>query len=174
MIKKHSQESVNVPVREREIEGGREDGLGIVIVNDLVPGGNAQRALDKKATTQETIMYGDSISAAELILRRSRSITEEKTDVLFARTEYLGYESTIEKLGTLLSSLSNDNDDSNIEEATMILTLRRLPRRPQIQVKLHYPPSQELPPEIIKLQPGDNLRMAMLQRGVKLNDPLAQ
>jgi ferredoxin len=157
-----------------EIEGGREDGLGIVIVNDLVPGGNAQRALDKKATTQETIMYGDSISAAELILRRSRSITEEKTDVLFARTECLGYESTIEKLGTLLSSLSNDNDDSNIEEATMILTLRRLRRRPQIQVKLHYPPSQELPPEIIKLQPGDNLRMAMLQRGVKLNDPLAQ
>ena len=157
-----------------ELEGGREDGLGIVIVNDLVPGGNAQRALEERSEAQETIMYGDSISAAELILRRSSSTTEDKTDVSFARTECLGYESTVGALSDLLSTLSKENGGSNIEEATMILTLRRLRRRPQLEVKLYYPPSQELPPETIKLMPGDNLRMAMLQKGVKLNDPLAQ
>ena len=178
--------SVNIPIpldspglgiELLEIEGGREDGLGITIVNDLVPGGNAQRALDETTTSaQETIMYGDCISAAELILRRSASMTEDKTDVLSVRTECLGYDATVGAFGNLLSTLSSDeNGDSNyIEEATMILTLRRLRRRPQLQVKLYYPPSQELEPETIKLVPGDNLRMAMLQRGVKLNDPLAQ
>lgn len=157
-----------------ELEGGREDGLGIVIVNDLVPGGNAQRALDEKTAAQETIMYGDSISAAELILRRSGSTTDDRTDLLSARTECLGYDSTVGALGGLLSKLSDEDGGSNIVEATMILTLRRLRRRPQLQVKLYYPPSQDLPPETIKLLPGDNLRMAMLQKGVKLNDPLAQ
>ena len=159
-----------------ELEGGRDDGLGIVIVNDLVPGGNAKRALEERsdAQAQETIMYGDSISAAELIVRRSGSTTEDKTDVFSARTECLNYDNTVGALGDLLSRLSNDNGGSNIEEATMILTLRRLRRRPQLNVKLHYPPSQDLPPETIQLMPGDNLRMAMLQKGVKLNDPLAQ
>ena len=157
-----------------EIEGGREDGLGIVIVNDLVSGGNAQRALEKQTTAQEVIMFGDSISFAELILRRSGSTLEEKTDVLSARMECLGYDATVEALGNMLSTLSDENDKRNIEEATMILTMRRLRRRPQLQVKLYYPPSQDLAPETIKLMPGDNLRMAMLQKGVKLNDPLAQ
>lgn len=167
-------ESPGLGIELLELEGGREDGLGIVIVNGLVPGGNAQRALEKKSETQETIMYGDSISAAELVLRRSGSATEDKTDVLSAKLECLGYDYTVGALGDLLSALSNENGDSNIEEATMILTMRRLRRRPKLEVKLYYPPSQELPPETIKLMPGDNLRMAMLQKGVKLNDPLAQ
>ena len=159
-----------------EVEGGgREDGLGIVIVQGLVPGGNAERALGQANDNEETIMQGDSISAVELLIRRTgRSSAEEQTDVLSARTECLGYDATVEAIGNLLSSLEDSSSNNNIEEATMVLTLRRLRRRPQIQVKLHYPPSQNLPPETIKVQLGDNLRMSMLQKGVKLNDPQAQ
>jgi ferredoxin len=169
-------DSPGLGVELLEIQGGREDGLGIVIVKDLVPGGNAERALNEidGHQSRETIMYGDSISSAELILRRVGSISEDQTDVLSARTECLGYDATVEVLGNLFSSLRDEDGDNNIKEATMILKLRRLRRRPQIHVKLYYPPSQDLPPETIKLQLGDNLRMAMLQKGVKLNDPLAQ
>merc|ERR1719253_1818062 len=52
--------------------------------------------------------------------------------------------------------------------------LKRLLRRPDLRVKVQYPPEQGLPPETLRLQPGDNLRLSLLQRGIKLNDPLAQ
>ena len=112
-----------------EVEGGgREDGLGIVIVQGLVPGGNAERALLGQANDdEETIMQGDSISAVELLIRRTgRSSTEEQTDVLSARTECLGYDATVEAIGNLLSSLEDSSSNNNIEEATMVLTLRRV------------------------------------------------
>ncbi|KAL3804507.1 hypothetical protein HJC23_002546 [Cyclotella cryptica] len=157
-----------------EIEGGREDGLGIVIVKGLVPGGNADNACkyDNTPSQIERIMYGDSIVKADLILRRRGSGTnEEQTDVRSIQTECLGYDSMVNQLVGLLTPL---NDHAMINSATVILTLKRLRRRPRIDVQLYYPPAQNLPPATITLQPGDNLRMAMLQRGIKLNDPLAQ
>ena len=169
-----SPSGVGLGVELLEIEGGgRDDGLGIVIVNGLVPGGNAERAMDiLKNEGKETIMYGDSLSSVDLILRRVNRANGETMDVSSARTECLGYDSMVESLMELLSPLSNNQ--RNINEATVILTLRRLRRSPQIQIQLHYPPSQKLPPTTLQLKPGDNLRMAMLQRGIKLNDPLAQ
>ncbi|KAL7538933.1 hypothetical protein ACHAXR_009525 [Thalassiosira sp. AJA248-18] len=136
-----------------EVEGGRDDGLGIVIVNGLVPGNSGGGG---------AIMYGDTIVEAELILRRRNG---QLTDVKSIRTECLGYDATVDALGGMLSSL--------LSEEEIMLTLKRLRRRPNIQVTLHYPPSQDLPSETLQLQAGDNLRMVMLQRGVKLNDPLA-
>mmetsp|Transcript_35979 Transcript_35979/g.76788 ORF Transcript_35979/g.76788 Transcript_35979/m.76788 type:complete len:382 (+) Transcript_35979:213-1358(+) len=158
-----------------EVEGGREDGLGIVIVNGIVPNSNAERANVKsrrKEEERDKLMYGDSIVAAELVLGRIGSSVKDQTDVASIRTECLGYDSTVDALGGMLSLLGNT--DKSIKEATVNLTLKRLRRRPLIEVTLHYPSSQGLPPEKITLQPGDNLRLAMLQRGVKLNDPLAQ
>lgn len=156
-----------------ELEGGgnRNDGLGIVIVNGLVGGGNAERATNiAKQKDGEWIMVGDSLIGAELILQRRGS----QTDVTSIKTECLGYDSTVDALVGMLSPLSMNNDDDSIADATVMLTFKRLRRRPGIKVTLHYPPSQNLPPETIQLQPGDNLRMVMLQRGIKLNDPLAQ
>jgi len=95
-------------------------------------------------------------------------------EILTVRTECLNYDSMVEALGGLLSPLNEDNNKVGIDEATVVLTLKRLRRRPKIQIKLNYPPSQNLPPEILELKPGDNLRMAMLTRGIKLKDPLAQ
>lgn len=153
-----------------EIEGGRDDGLGVVIVNSVIPGGNADRALKNANEQRETIMYGDSIVAADLLISR-RDSKGDQTDVTSVKTECLGYTAMVDQLVELLSNINQSND---IDSATIILTLKRLRRRPKINVKLEYPPSQNMKPEMITLQPGDNLRMAMLQRGVKLNDPLAQ
>mmetsp|Transcript_31588 Transcript_31588/g.68193 ORF Transcript_31588/g.68193 Transcript_31588/m.68193 type:complete len:198 (-) Transcript_31588:105-698(-) len=114
----------------------------------------------------ETIMYGDTIVSAELIMQQGGSAT----DIRSIKTECLGYDSTVEALVGMMSSLGS----SSIQEASVILVLKRLRRRPNLSVKLYYPPEQDLPPETLQLQPGDNLRMALLTRGVKLNDPLAQ
>lgn len=152
-----------------ELEGGREDGLGIVVVNGLVPGGNAEKAVANSARAEvedrETIMYGDTIISAELILQRSGA-----TNIRSITTECLDYDSTVEALVGMLSALGSDT----IQEASVAVTLKRLRRRPNLQVKLYYPPEQKLPPETLQLASGDNLRTALLQRGVKLNDPLAQ
>ena len=90
-------------------------------------------------------------------------------DVTSVKTECLGYDSTVEALVGMLSAL----DASTVQEASVSLTLKRLRRRPVVDVRLIYPPEQNLEDEVIHLQPGDNLRLAMLQRGVKLNDPFA-
>lgn len=152
-----------------ELEGGREDGLGITIVNGLVPGGNAEKAVAMSQELEEdgeTIMYGDTIISAELIMQQGGSAT----DIRSIKTECLGYDSTVDALVGMMSSLGS----RSIQDASVILVLKRLRRRPNLSVKLYYPPEQDLPPETLQLQPGDNLRMALLSRGVKLNDPLAQ
>ncbi|KAL3778766.1 hypothetical protein ACHAWO_008382 [Cyclotella atomus] len=153
-----------------EVQGGRDDGLGVVIVNSVIPGGNADRALKNANDQCETLMYGDSIVAADLLLS-IRDNKGDRTDVTSVKTECLGYTAMVDQLVELLS---NTNEHDKIDSATIILTLKRLRRRPKINIRLEYPPSQNLPPETIALQPGDNLRLAMLQRGIKLNDPLAQ
>ena len=166
-------ESPGLGIELLEVEGGREDGLGITIVNGLVAGGNAERAMlriSEQGEDENNIMYGDSIANAELILTRRGSL---QTDINSIRTECLGYDATVDALVGMLSTLNN-NQDNSIQEASVLLTLKRIRRRPRIQVKVNYPPSDNLPPETLTLQPGENLRLAMLQRGIKLNDPLAQ
>ncbi|KAL7554887.1 hypothetical protein ACHAWF_018436 [Thalassiosira exigua] len=166
-----SRASPGLGIELLELEGGRDDGLGIAIVNGLVPGGNAERAAEAGEEGGEKIMFGDCLAAAELILRYA-----DRTDASSVRTECLGYDATVEALGGMLAPLRDldDDDDRNLLEATVVLTLKRVRRRPRLTVKLHHPPSQNLEPETLTLQAGDNLRTAMLTRGVKLNDPLAQ
>jgi ferredoxin len=166
LIKKDGIIQVGLGIELLEVEGGRQDGLGVVIVNGLVQGGNAERACNNNAD-DETIMYGDSISSADLLIQR-----KSDTEVTSVTTECLDYESTVDALSTLLSPLHDET--KNIDSASIIVTLKRLRRRPKINVRLEYPPDQNLPSETITLQPGDNLRMSMLQRGIKLNDPLAK
>ena len=175
--KTHYVDSLDVPItldspglgiELLEVEGGREDGLGIVIVGGLVAGGNAERAVAaSNEEGGEKIMYGDSIASAELTLERSGS----RVEVTKIDTECFGYDRTVDALVGMLTRI--DQDDTSIRGASVRLTLKRIRRRPNIKVKLQYPPSQKSEPQVLQLQPGDNLRMAMLQRGVKLNDELA-
>lgn len=163
-----SLDSPGLGIELLEVEGGREDGLGIVITGGLVEGGNAERAVAaSNEEGGEKIMYGDSIASAELTLERSGS----RVEVTKIDTECFGYDRTVGELVGMLSRI--DEDDTSIRGASVRLTLKRIRRRPNIKVKLQYPPSQKLEPQVLQLQPGDNLRMAMLQRGVKLNDELA-
>ena len=84
-----------------------------------------------------------------------------------APTECLSYDGTV----AAIQSLPPPNDDC-ID--TFQLTLKRIRRKPKVQVKLQYPPDQDEEDVTLELFAGENLRQGMLIRGVKLNDPLAK
>ena len=79
----------------------------------------------------------------------------------------LGYDETVDAI------LSLPPADERYQEIYQ-LTLKRIRRKPRVTVKLQYPPSQGEQDTTLELFAGENLRMGMLVRGVKLNDPLAQ
>jgi len=82
-------------------------------------------------------------------------------------TECLGYDATVSAISDLPQS-----DDSY--DDLWCITLKRIRRKPVVTVNLQYPPSQEEEDVSIQLFAGENLRQAMLVRGVKLNDPYAK
>jgi ferredoxin len=143
-----------------EIAGGREDGLGITVINGIIEGGCADRS---------DAMVGDSI--VQLAVRKIRrdvggtggvSDVEEVDSV---EVECFGYDKTVEALGSLPPAESNDE--------VIVLTLKRLRRKPKVTVRLQYPPYENEPDLTMELFAGENLRRAMLTRGVKLNDALS-
>ena len=138
-----------------EIAGGREDGLGITVVDGFVEGGCADGS---------EIMVGDSI-AGVTVRKIKRQEQGEKEEVFSIDTECFGYDKTVEALGGLPPAESNGE--------VLMLTLKRLRRKPKVLIKLQYPPQQEEPDATIELFAGENLRRALLTRGVKLNDPLS-
>lgn len=145
-----------------ELAGGREDGLGIVIVENVADGGAADGS---------GILPGDSIIqvAVQRQSRSSTSLDATETDESFAvETECLGYDKTVEALQSLPPAV----DDSTVQEF-FVITLKRLRRKPVVQVKLQYPPTMNEPDVALELFAGENLRRALLVRGTKLNDPLA-
>jgi ferredoxin len=142
-----------------EIAGGRNDGLGITIVTRLVEGGPA---------TLQDIMPGDCLASVGIVRKkRARdsglSDTEETVSVA---TECLGYDATVAAIQSLPPI---DSEDEWFQ-----VTLKRLRRIPKVRVNLQYPPSQNETDTTIELVAGENLRFAMLVRGIKLNDPLAK
>jgi hypothetical protein len=145
----------------QEIAGGRNDGIGITIVTDLIKGGLAQ-------SNKADILPGDSISSIS-VLRRKQDFNSglmDSQEVIKAKIECLGYDGTVEAiLG--LPSVQNDNEE-------YVIKLKRLRRKPVVKVNLKYPPEQKVKDETIDLFAGENLRLGMLVRGVQLNDPLAK
>eukprot|EP00559_Dactyliosolen_fragilissimus_P003649 CAMPEP_0184866220 /NCGR_PEP_ID=MMETSP0580-20130426/21397_1 /TAXON_ID=1118495 /ORGANISM="Dactyliosolen fragilissimus" /LENGTH=246 /DNA_ID=CAMNT_0027365781 /DNA_START=186 /DNA_END=923 /DNA_ORIENTATION=- len=146
-----------------EIAGGREDGLGITVIEDLIEGGNAENS---------GILPGDSIVALTLNQfvenasdNQEQGSMQSMEAITALSTECLGYDKTIESILSLPEPRSQDE--------TIVVTVKRLRRKPKVTVKLQYPPSMEEPDSTIELFSGENLRRAMLTRGVKLNDALA-
>jgi ferredoxin len=141
-----------------EIAGGREDGLGITVIDGVVEGGIADGS---------DVMVGDSIASITVVKKSASSSSSLAEQVIkeSVETECLGYDKTVE---AILSLPQAETDGERI-----ILTLKRLRRRPKVTVKLQYPPSQKEPDITLELFSGENLRRAMLTRGVKLNDPLS-
>ncbi|CAB9530436.1 Ferredoxin [Seminavis robusta] len=134
-----------------EIAGGREDGLGITIVEGLVPGG---------ASEGRGLLPGDCIS--KIAVHR----TGQPDEIASVATECLGWDATVEAIGSL-PAIETPNE-------YLILTIKRLRRKPKVTVNFQYPPDQGEEDTTIELFAGENLRRAMLVKGIKLNDPLSK
>lgn len=142
-----------------EIAGGREDGLGITVINGVVEGGCADGS---------DVMDGDSIAAISVRKVQRQDGKEGLADMEVVDSielECFGYDKTVEALSSLPPAESDDE--------ILVLTLKRLRRMPKVMVKLQYPPQLEEPDTTIELFAGENLRRAMLTRGIKLNDALS-
>ena len=134
-----------------EIAGGREDGLGITIVTSVVEDG---------LSAGSGIIEGDSISAIAIERRKDR-----KT-IVSIDTECLGYDSTVD---AIISLPPVEHDDE-----VFVLTMKRLRRKPRVNLRVQYPPNMNEADTCLELFSGENLRRAMLTRGVKLNDALSK
>eukprot|EP00565_Helicotheca_tamesis_P004523 CAMPEP_0185727434 /NCGR_PEP_ID=MMETSP1171-20130828/3127_1 /TAXON_ID=374046 /ORGANISM="Helicotheca tamensis, Strain CCMP826" /LENGTH=297 /DNA_ID=CAMNT_0028396007 /DNA_START=236 /DNA_END=1132 /DNA_ORIENTATION=- len=153
----------------QEIKGGRSDGLGVTIVSGVVDGGLMEG---------EDVMVGDVISSIAVLQQSSSSSSssqkeeglEDRTTYVTANTECFDYDNTV----AAISSLPQPKEEEEEEEQEVVVTLKRIRRKPIVTVNLQYPPSQNEPDTKIQLYAGENLRLAMLVRGIKLNDPLAK
>lgn len=164
-----------------ELAGGRDDGLGITIISGIVSGGSADGC---------EIFPGDSIASVSLIRRKTiltddkqpknkedednndddtsiNNRIEEQQQEWSVQTECLNYDQTVDAIVSL-PEIKNGYED------LFSLRIRRLRRRPKINITLQYPPEQNENDQIIEMYAGENLRQGMLVRGVKLNDPLAK
>lgn len=144
-----------------ELAGGREDGRGVTIVEAVVPGGPADGS---------GILPGDTLVDVS-IESSSSSQRDSSLDASIAihsvELECLGFDATVEAL----QSLPPRNTDA---EETFVVTVKRLRKRPKVKVNLQYPEEEGQPDQTIEIFCGENLRRALLVRGVKLNDPLAR
>ena len=147
-----------------EIAGGREDGLGITVASNLVKGGNAEGSGILPGDSIVKLSVSGSVSSPSSV--SGSSALEEVEEEVMISTECLGYDATVD---AILSLPAPEREDE-----TIIVTVKRLRRKPKVTVKLQYPPSQGDPDSTIELFAGENLRRAMLTRGVKLNDRLSQ
>ncbi len=135
----------------QEIAGGRDDGLGITVVSELVEGG---------PSFGSGIQAGDCISA--IAIQRGPS----KETIAAVATECLGYDATVDAILSLPAARSNDE--------IFILSMKRLRRKPRVNLTIQYPPHLNAPDTTLELFSGENLRRAMLSRGVRLNDALSR
>lgn len=142
-----------------ELAGGRGDGVGITVISGLLEGGCAENS---------GVMVGDSIVkvAVRKQSRISEDSLEEFEEIISVSTECMDYDNTVAAIGSLPPCESNDE--------MFILTVKRLRRKPKVKLLLQYPPEQGEENITLELFSGENLRRAMLVRGVKLNDPLSR
>lgn len=140
-----------------EIAGGREDGVGITIIEEVLEGGNAHGS---------GIIPGDSIVALSVLRTSGDGGAEVSVDRIGVSTECMGYDATVDAITSLPPPAS--------EEEVVTVTVKRVRRQPKVNVRLQYPPYMEEPDVSIELFAGENLRRAMLTRGIKLNDKLAE
>lgn len=151
-------------IQLQEIAGGREDGLGITVVVDKAAG----------------MLPGDSIANVALLRKRKQNLRqqqqlEDTEEIMSVATECLGYDATVQAI----QSLPPLDDDAS--EEVWQVTVKRIRRKPLVQVELKYPPSSTTKSKTkkegtvsLQLFAGENLRQALLTRGVTVNDGLAR
>lgn len=141
-----------------ELAGGRDDGIGVTIVQAITAGGNAEKA---------GILAGDAI--ARVTVEDSQAVPSpdglEETERRRTRDcEARDFEGT-------LSALADFPGDSK----RVRLGVKRLRRWPKVAVTVEYPASQCAegfdPVQKLEFFAGENLKMALQNRGIVLDDP---
>mmetsp|Transcript_14216 Transcript_14216/g.29034 ORF Transcript_14216/g.29034 Transcript_14216/m.29034 type:complete len:329 (+) Transcript_14216:148-1134(+) len=135
-----------------ELAGGRSDGYGITIVENVV--GNAAKA---------GILAGDSIASVAVpppdFTFDSDLVASDVKDC-----EARDFDATIDVLTSF---------DPEVKE--LLVTVKRVRRWPKISLKVEYPPSQCAEGvdnvKYVELFAGENLQRALLNRGIVLDDP---
>jgi len=138
-----------------ELAGGRSDGLGITIVSVVKEGGNAAKA---------GILPGDAIGSITVLEKGEQSATMDETVQRTRNVECRDFDGTMD-------ALANFPGDAEV----VYLDIKRMRRWPKIQVTVEYPPSQcaEGVDNVKKLElfAGENLKAALQNRGIILDDP---
>lgn len=138
-----------------ELAGGREDGLGITIVDAVSLGGNAEKA---------GVLPGDSI-ASITVYETSSSGLEEETKSRVQDCEARDFDNTIDAL----ANFPGEDADK------VYLGVKRIRRWPKVQVQVEYPRSQCAegfdPVKELEFFAGENLKRALQNRGIVLDDP---
>jgi hypothetical protein len=141
-----------------ELAGGRDDDFGLTIVSGV--SGNAASA---------GVLAGDSIASVQVVSSTSSSAAAVEDGFNVQETqESFGCE--CRNFDTTIGLLSSFPP----QVASLVLNLKRIRRWPKIQVVVEYPPSQCAPgadnKERVELFAGENLRRALLNRGIVLQD----
>lgn len=140
-----------------EIAGGRDDGVGITIIEEVLDDGNSAGV---------GIVPGDSLVSLSVTKTTNDGTMEVNEERIGVSTECLGYDATIDAITSLPPPTS--------DEETVTVTVKRIRKQPKINITLQYPKYMEEEDVSLELFAGENLRRAMLTRGIKLNDKLAE
>ena len=152
-----------------ELAGGREDGVGLTMVQAV--SGVAQAAGVLPGDALASIQVSSSVSVESASKQNSAALNiDTTTEQNVFDCECRDFDTT---MATLVSALENASDD-----AVLTLSIQRIRRWPKITVAVEYPPSQCANPddrlEVITLTGGENLRRGLLNRRIQcLEDPLA-
>jgi len=146
-----------------ELAGGRDDGIGITIVSAVTKGGNAEKA---------GILAGDSISAVTVFESETGNSGKstglalvEEINSRVCDTECRDFDNTID-------ALANFPGENAVE---VYLDVKRIRRWPKIKARVEYPASQCAegvdPVKDVEFFAGENLKRALQNRGIVLDDP---
>jgi ferredoxin len=163
-----------------ELAGGREDGRGITVIETVVPGGPMDGVGLLPGDTLVDITVESTTTSTTTGTNTSiRQAAESAVSVDSVELECLCFDATVAAIRSLPPPRGAATAAATHQE-TMIVSVKRLRRRPKVKVNLQYPSdnndnnTDEKKTETLELFCGENLRRALLVRGVKLNDPLAR
>lgn len=135
-----------------ELAGGRDDGVGITVVSGLVEGSVSENS---------GLKPGDSITQMAVVTGKM------EMEQAVIDTECCNWDKTVELIGSLPPATEEGSSDE-----ALLVTVKRLRRKPIVEVKVQQPESDSS--QTLELFAGENLRRAMLNQGVKLNDKYAK
>mmetsp|Transcript_2107 Transcript_2107/g.4272 ORF Transcript_2107/g.4272 Transcript_2107/m.4272 type:complete len:312 (-) Transcript_2107:47-982(-) len=139
-----------------ELAGGRDDGLGITIIENVLEGSNAEAA---------GIIPGDSLSFISQPVKDKIGDSETPDNANAKILECRDFDTTMEALTSL---------PSPDELPKVVVGVKRIKRWPKITTRVTYPSCQVAegadPTVELELFAGENLKRALQTRGIVFED----